>query len=93
MVDDMRPGYWRTKDGRTLVVREMETDHLRRCVAMLDRQASVIDCDVAFFDTVKGEIARESAGDAVGAAMLMAYALRAKQRELESELAARTGTV
>jgi hypothetical protein len=33
----MKKGYWITKEGDELAIEQMETSHIKRCVAMLER--------------------------------------------------------
>lgn len=38
---------WKTRDGRVLPIREMDTDHLRNCVNMLRRNGRVTAGELA----------------------------------------------
>lgn len=85
----MQTGEWKTHDGRLLKVAEMGTHHLRKCVAMLERQIATCDMSIAVFDTMNGEMAREAAGPVVGEVTFRRHRLRAKKHELEGELSRR----
>lgn len=56
-------GKWVTRDKRVLNISEMETEHIERCIAMLERQIERANFRIGFAETVNGELAREMADE------------------------------
>jgi len=79
-------GLWKTKDGRTLRIRDMGEEHLRNTIAMLDRQIARCKANIWSYEWLRGEMAREAAAGPVVDSMFMKAGLVAKRRELQAEL-------
>jgi len=85
-------GKWVTSDKRVLEISEMETDHIERCIDVLDRRIEHYHRLIAFADTVNGEIARVDADEAAADAMIKSFACASKKGELLRELGIRRHT-
>lgn len=81
----MKPGEWKTRDGVILRLGDMTREHLRNCIAMLQRQIDTESFGIGLYATL-GEFAQDAASDAVGESMFDRYTLEKKRDELQAEL-------
>lgn len=79
-------GFWKTADGRVLRIADMETEHLRASLALVDRHIGRCRLEIGSARLANGEIARVAAGEAEARAQLRKAALVAKRRELQAEI-------
>jgi hypothetical protein len=56
----MRNGYWKTKQGQWVKIKEMETSHLSNTIAMLKRKANSFKCyHSSCYLLLQGEMAQD----------------------------------